>query len=36
MNILCKDVYTALMTPETPVFEELINDAYQSEHIKQE
>ena len=31
----CKDIYTAMMSTPVPLFEELINDAYQSEHIKQ-
>ena len=28
------DVFTAIMAPPSTVFEELWNDAYQSEHIK--
>ena len=31
----CEDLFTAMMAPPIPVFEELLNDAYQSEHIKQ-
>ena len=31
----CNDVYTALMAPPTSVFEDLLNDAYNSEHIKE-
>ena len=32
----CNDVQMALMAPATSVLEELINDAYQSDHVKKQ
>ena len=31
----CEDLFTTMMAPAIPVFEELLNHAYQSEDIKQ-